>query len=138
MTKLFLPHATLEEWTLSDRADIQGDHLTIAGESATYPVVEAVHVTQLVSGTDTQKLLQKVKTTAQLAELGAEHMQTSVLLGDDAYEAVPGYTVEVPEEVVAPAASAPAALPAAGPAAKNPARPGKETDLLAAFLLDKL
>jgi hypothetical protein len=124
VTTLFLPQSQLEEWALSEKADLKDGRLVIAGESATYPVTQAVHFTRLVSGQDDKKLVNKVKTEAQLSELGAEQMADSVLLGDNAYEVVPGYVLQQGE--------------ASGPG-PGPGRPSTtDTNLLADFLLNKL
>ncbi len=124
MAKLFLPQATLEEWALDDKADVKDGKLTIPGENATYPVAAAVHFLKVVSGTDDHKLVQKVKSLEHLQQLGAEHLADSVLMGETAYEVVPGYVTEVPVTQ----------LPAGG--REKPVNP--EADLLAAFLLNKL
>lgn len=119
--RLFLSQATLEEWALADRADVQERHLLIHEEGRKLPVEDAVHVARLVSGLDEQKLLHKVKTRAQLDALSAEQLADSVLVGESAYDVQQGYLVELPDADFA------AAL-----------QPEKETDLLAQFLLDKL
>ena len=121
--KLFLPQAQLEEWALEDKADIKDGVLVVTGEAGTYPVSPAVHVLQLVTGEDANRLVTKVKTEEQLKGLGAEQMADSVLLGDTAYEVVPGYVAEVP-------------VPQ--DASSEEEKPGSETDLLAAFLLNKM
>jgi hypothetical protein len=118
--KLFLPQTQLEEWALADKADVRDGRLLVAGEGgAGHPVTPAVHFVQLVSGADEQRLLAKVKTESQLASLGAEKMADSVLVGENAYEVVSGYVTEV----------------AAPPPAQQPE---SETDLLAAFLLNRM
>jgi hypothetical protein len=117
--KLFLPQATLEEWLAAEKADLQEDSLVIPAENATYPLTPAVHFTKVVSGEDERGLVNKVKSKAQLDALSAEQMMDSVILGDDAYEVVPGYTAEV-------------SAPGAGKKA------GSEADLLAEFFLNKL
>jgi hypothetical protein len=120
--KLFLPQTQLEEWALGDKADLKDGKLVVmAEEGASFPAVPAVHFVQLVTGEDTHKLVAKVKTEAQLESLGAEQMADSVILGESAYEVVPGYLTEV------------AAAPR--PADK---KPSNETDLLAAFILNKM
>lgn len=119
--KLFLSQATLEEWALADKADVQEHHLVIHGEAAKLPVEDAVHVARLVSGADEQKLLHKVKTVGQLDALSAEQLADSVLVGESAYDVERGYLVQLPDAEFA------AAL-----------KPEKEADLLAQFLLDKL
>lgn len=117
--KLFLPQTLLEEWALSEKADLRDAALFVTEERQTFPLEGAVHFKSLASGEDAQKLLSKVKTHAQLAELSGEHMMGSVLLGETAYEVEDGYLVEVPD---APAASTSAS---------------QDSDLLAAFLLQK-
>ena len=127
VTKLFLPQTTLEEWALSDKADIKDGKLVVAEEKdASYPVTPAVHFLRLVSGVDEKKLLQKVKTQPQLEGMGADHYADSVILGETAYEVAPGYLAEVPTP-----------KPEAKPLdPRKKASP--EADLLAAFILDKL
>jgi hypothetical protein len=121
LVRLFLSQATLEEWVVADKADVQEHHLLIHNESARLPVEDAVHVARLVSGSDEQELLHKVKTVGQLDALSAEQLADSVLVGESAYDVQRGYLVQLPEADFA------AAL-----------KPEKEADLLAQFLLDKL
>ncbi len=123
--KLFLPHKTLEDWMVSEKADLQDGKLLVTEGKVSYPVAAGVHFAKLVSGEDTQGLLGRVKTTAQLTALSAEHFQDSCIVGEAAYEVVEGYVTEV------------ATVPAAkGDGKKKTASP--EADLLAAFILDKL
>jgi hypothetical protein len=121
--RLFLPQAQLEEWALEDKADVKDGVLVVTGEEGVYPVTPAVHIVQLVTGEDANGLVTKVKTEDQLKTLGAEQMADSVLLGDTAYEVVPGYVAEVP-------------LPSDASSADG--KTGSEADLLAAFLLNKM
>jgi hypothetical protein len=121
VARLFLPQKTLEDWVLAEKADLKDDRLIVSKEPGSYPVVPGVHFLKLVSGPDERKLLSKVKTYEQLQKLGAEHMAETVILGETAYEVVPGYIADVP--VAARAAKKAGAT---------------ETDMLAAFLLDKL
>jgi hypothetical protein len=95
--KLFLPQTLLEEWAGAETADVHDQALVLTGESVRYPVEPAVHVLALVSGPDEHQLLKKVKTDAQLAELGAERLADSVVSGETAYDVVSGYVVKVPE-----------------------------------------
>jgi hypothetical protein len=119
--RLFLSQATLEEWLVADKADVREHHLLIHEESARLPVEDAVHVARLVSGADEQKLLHKVKTSAQLDALSAEQLADSVLVGESAYDVQRGYLVQLPDADFASAL-----------------KPEKETDLLAQFFLEKL
>jgi hypothetical protein len=121
--RLFLPQATLEQWVLDDKADLRDGKLVVHSETSACPVEPAVHFLKLVAGVDDNKLVSRVKTEAQLAQLGAERFEDSVVLGESAYEVVPGYVADV-----------------AAPASKNDKRQpnSPETDLLAAFILDKM
>jgi len=114
--KLFLPQTTLEEWATTDQADVHDQALVLSGEAAKFPVEPAVHVKALVSGPDEHQLLRKVKTDAQLSELGAERLADSVVAGESAYDVEAGYVVQVPDPGPAPT----------------------ETALLADYLLNKL
>lgn len=129
--RLFLPQTTLEEWAMEDRADLKEGRLVVTGDSATWAVHPAVHFIKVVSGNDESGLLEKVKTDAQLAELGADHLADSVVMGETAYEVVPGYIAEV--GAVPTHASRPGANP---PDARKPSN--SEADLLAAFILNKM
>jgi hypothetical protein len=95
--KLFLPQTVLEEWATADKADVHEHALVVTGEPVRYPVEPAVHVMALVSGPDEHQLLRKVKTDAQLAELGAERLADSVVAGETAYDVESGYLVQVPQ-----------------------------------------
>jgi hypothetical protein len=114
--KLFLPQSILEEWAGDDKADVREHALVLSGETGKFPVEAAVHVKALVSGPDEHQLLKKVKTDAQLSELGAERLADSVVAGESAYDVESGYVVQVPDTSPAPT----------------------ETSLLADYLLNKL
>lgn len=124
MPRFFLPQSTLEEWALEDKADLRDGMLVVHGDPSPWPVEPAVHFIKLVAGQDVEKLVSRVKTDTQLARLGCERLEDSVVLGESAYEVVPGYVAEV----------------AAPAAAKNSDKrqPSSEADLLAAFILDKM
>ena len=123
--KLFLPQKTLEDWSMSDKADLEEGRLVVRESKSSHAVVAAVHFVKVISGTDAHQLTGRVKTMKQLDELGAEHMMDSVLLGETAFEVVPGYVADV----VPP-------MPPSKSDKKKPISP--EADLLAAFILDKL
>jgi len=124
--KLFLPQKTLEEWATSDKADLADGKLVVREGGTSHPVTPAVHFSKLVSGADTHGLVGRVKTTTQLAELGAEHLADSCIIGETAYEVAEGYITEVVTPAAAPKPEG----------KKKSASP--EADLLAAFILDKL
>ncbi|MRG97205.1 hypothetical protein [Polyangium spumosum] len=90
--RVFFPQVALDEWLGEDRVDLRNDELTIKSEGRKYRIIEAIRVLSEVSGSpDSHELLGKVKSKAFLAELGAEILETSMILGDNAYDVVPGF-----------------------------------------------
>lgn len=90
--RVFFPQAALDEWVATDRVDVRGDDLTIKGAQRRYRAVEALRVVREVTGTpDSNDLVGTVKSKAFLIELGAEILGGSMILGDNAYDVVPGF-----------------------------------------------
>lgn len=90
--RVFFPQAALDEWIADDRIDLRNDELTIKGENRKYRIIEAVRIVGEVTGVpDVHELVGKVKSRAFLTELGAEILEGSVLIGDNAYDAVQGF-----------------------------------------------
>jgi hypothetical protein len=90
--RVFFPQAALDEWIAEDRIDLRNDELTIKSENRKYRIAEAVRIMAEVTGQpDANELVGKVKSHAFLSELGAEILEGSVIIGDNAYDAVPGF-----------------------------------------------
>jgi hypothetical protein len=90
--RVFFPQAAMDEWIVDGTVDLQQNELTIVAEGRRYKLAEAVRVLREVSGTgDVHKLVGRVKACAYLEELGAEIVETSMLLGDAAYDVAPGW-----------------------------------------------
>lgn len=90
--RVFFPQRALDLWLLEAKIDFSGRELVIKAENRQYQVVEAVRILQEVSGTvDLFDLVGRVKSVNYLTELGAEILETSMILGDNAYEVVPGF-----------------------------------------------
>ncbi|HLK40994.1 MAG TPA: hypothetical protein VKU41_29790 [Polyangiaceae bacterium] len=90
--RIFFPQAGLDEWVLSGSVDLQDGELTILPSGHKYKLAEAVHVLREVSGSgDLHELLGRVKARAYLEQLGAEIVESSMLLGDSAYDVEPGW-----------------------------------------------
>lgn len=130
--RVFFPQVALDAWIAEDRVDLRNDELTIKSENRKYRIIEAVRIMAEVTGTpDENELVGKVKSHAFLSELGAEIVEGSVILGDNAYDAVPGF-------VGAPVGSFAEHRKTTSPAsAKNRTINNDET-LLAALLIKKL
>ncbi len=125
--RVFFPQGALDEWMANDRVEIERDELTILSENRRFRIVEAVRILREVAGAgDEAELIGKVKSKPYLAELGAELMEESMILGDAAYDVVPGF-------VGAPIGSFEehrASIPETGAAAAL----SSDEELLAAFL----
>lgn len=90
--RVFFPQAALDQWIVDGTVDLQRGELTILAEGRRYALEEAVHVLREVSGAgDAAKLVGRVKTRAVLEGQGAEIVETSMLLGDTAYDVEPGW-----------------------------------------------
>ena len=90
--RVFFPQAALDEWLVEDRVDLKQDELMIKSEGRRYKIVEAIRIMREVTGApDAHELLGKVKSRAFLNELGAEILEGSMILGDNAYDVVPGF-----------------------------------------------
>jgi hypothetical protein len=125
--RIFFPTALLDVWIADERVELAGDELLLREEGRRYRIAEAVHVvTDVAGGGDGNKLLGKVKTQTQLQAISAEVLETSMIVGDDAYEVVPGF-IGTPM----------GAAPAPQPSPEVPA-PTTEEELLAQFLMKSL
>lgn len=90
--RVFFPQEALDLWTADDRVDVSADELILKAEERRFRVVEAVHIVREVTGTpDPNELVGKVKSRAYLAELGAELLEGSMIIGENAYDVVPGF-----------------------------------------------
>jgi hypothetical protein len=130
--RVFFPQASLDEWITGDRVDLKGEELTIKSEGRRYKIIEAIRVLREVSGSaDTHELIGKVKSKAFLEELGAEILESSMILGDNAYDVVQGF-------VGAPVGSFAEHRKDMPPESRPEPGIMTDEDLLAAFLASKL
>ncbi len=90
--RIFFPQHALDVWLAEAKIDFSGRELVIKAAGRQYQVVEAARIVQEVSGSeDVYDLVGRVKTVTFLTELGAEILESSMLLGDNAYEVIPGF-----------------------------------------------
>ena len=74
------------------RVDLLDGQIIVQGEGRRYRVVEAVRViAEVTGGLDEYELVGRVKSVVYLTELGAELLGTSMVIGDLAYEVIPGF-----------------------------------------------
>jgi hypothetical protein len=90
--RVFFPQSALDQWMLDGTVDLEGLRLTILAEARHYTLAEAVRVVAEVSGTDdVHELVGRVKAKPFLEELGSEIVENSMIIGDNAYDIVPGW-----------------------------------------------
>lgn len=90
--RVFFSQEALDLWLGDGRVELTGEDLLLKEPGRHYRIIEAVHVLREVTGTpDPHELLGKVKSRGFLAELGAELLEGSMILGDNAYDVVQGF-----------------------------------------------
>ncbi len=90
--RLFLSQEALEQWISTGRAAIDGEEMTDTSNSRKFRLLTGVRFLSEVTGSpDASVLVGKVKDVDQLAQLKAEHLHDSVILGDNAYSVQPGF-----------------------------------------------
>ena len=135
--RLFIPQERLDAWAAEDNIEIDEPRLSLDGADTGLELAPAVRFMQEVTGEgDPHGLIGKVKTTAQLGEMGADHMHDSVIVEESAYEVLEGYTasrldaaLQQPTESVQEAVDEP-------PEARS--KEGSEAEDLARLLIEKL
>ncbi|HXX67938.1 MAG TPA: hypothetical protein VEK07_12180 [Polyangiaceae bacterium] len=89
--RFFFPQTALDQWISDGSAELRDGQLTLAA-GRRFSVAEALRVLREVSGLgDELELVGRVKTREQLAGIGAEIVETSMLIGDAAYDVEPGW-----------------------------------------------
>jgi hypothetical protein len=90
--RVFFPQAALDQWIVDGVVELQNNELTILGEGRRYRLAEAVRVLREVSGAeDPNELVGRVKARGYLEQLGAEIIESSMLVSESAYDVEPGW-----------------------------------------------
>ena len=92
MARLFISQTRLDAWTAEERIDVQGDVMTLSADGRSFAIRPAVLFTR-VAGTDDDPhgLLGTVLDQQALADLGADHYMSSVIIGETAYDVTDGF-----------------------------------------------
>jgi hypothetical protein len=90
--RVFFPQTAVDQWGIDSKIDLVGNELILLAEGRRYKVEEAVRIVAEVTGAnDDRKIIGKVKPKRALEEIGAELLETSMILGENAYDVVPGW-----------------------------------------------
>ncbi len=130
--RVFFPQACLDQWGVEGKIELTPTELVILAEGRRYEISEVVRVVVEVTGAeDPHGIVGKVKSKAELEAMGAEILENSMIVGDNAYDVVPGWAgtpstpfedhLLSPERMIALGGRAPAA------------GPSSEEDMLARF-----
>lgn len=93
--RIFFPQPAVDEWALEGMIELTASELVIVEEGRAYRVKEAVRVLAEVTGAeDPHGLVGKVKPKSDLEGKGAEILEGSMIIGDNAYDVVPGWSGE--------------------------------------------
>lgn len=114
MPAVFITNAMLTQWSDQGKVRLDDTTLTLLQENRTVKLQPAVRFIKLIDGgDDPNKLIGKVKTPEQLAEMKAEHYMDSVILGDIGYTVVEGFLGDLspPPKKANAAAARPAKKP---------------------------
>lgn len=144
--RVFFPQGALARWLDEGKVELSGETLTMCQDGHSYRIVEAARIMREISGApDTYQLQGRVKSRVFLLELGAEIVEESMILGDNAYDIVPGFlgTLIRSRQAKEQAARSPEPAPPPPKAPPPPAAAKREEatsdeDLLVKFLLKGL
>jgi hypothetical protein len=90
--RVFFPQASLDQWGIEGKIELTPTELVLLSEARRYDIAEVVRVLVEVTGAaDPHGLVGKVKPKAELEALGAEILESSMIIGDNAYDVVPGW-----------------------------------------------
>jgi hypothetical protein len=92
VARLFISNPRLETWSAEGKISLEGTKMMLNELSRSFDIKPAVFFERVAGGDpDPHDLLGKVKDEDQLAEMGADHMASSVIYVDTAYEVVAGF-----------------------------------------------
>ena len=90
--RVFFPQACLDQWGVEGKIELTPTELLLLAEGRRYDITEVVRVVIEVTGSpDPHGIVGKVKSKAELENIGAEILENSMIIGDNAYDVVPGW-----------------------------------------------
>ncbi len=90
--RVFFPQEALDTWVVSGSVDLQDHDLLLRDEGRRYRLSEGARVVAEVTGEpDGFDIVGKCKTLVFLQELGADILERSMIIDNNAYDIVPGF-----------------------------------------------
>ncbi|HVJ90691.1 MAG TPA: hypothetical protein VM580_12870 [Labilithrix sp.] len=131
--RVFFSQACLDQWGVEGKIELSPTELVMLAEGRRYQISEVVRVVVEVTGSpDPHGIVGKVKSKTELEGLGAEILENSMIIGDNAYDVVPGWA-GVPATPFAEHLASSARKVARGARGLTGPDPVSEEDLLARF-----
>ena len=97
MPRIFVAQSLADSWLSAGRVQLERDLLRLpqltGATPATALFINPAVFFKCIDGTETDAhdVVGRVKTAQELAQMGADHYETSVVMGDYAYTVVPGF-----------------------------------------------
>ena len=97
MPRIFVAQSLADQWLSAGRVQLERDLLRLPHLGGAAPATDlfinpAVFFERIDgSEADVHDVVGRVKTAQELAQMGADHYESSVVMGDYAYTVVPGY-----------------------------------------------
>jgi hypothetical protein len=105
MARLYISQRRVDTWTTEKRIAVDGETMTLLELNRLFVIRPAVRFLKVVGDdSDPHDLLGKVLEEAALTEMGADHLATSVIYRETAYEVENGFMgTPLPKGAAAPA-----------------------------------
>ena len=102
MARLYISQKRIDAWSAENRIDVKGDIMTLVEHKRSFTIRPAVRFLKVSGGEeDPHDLVGKVKAETEIADMGADHMADSVIVGETAYDVENGFVGEaLPKGVV--------------------------------------
>jgi len=92
VARLFISNQRLEAWSSEGKIELDGTRMILSELGRAFDIKPAVYFARVAGGdTDPHDLLGRVKDEEELATMGADHMASSVIYVDTAYEVISGF-----------------------------------------------
>jgi hypothetical protein len=93
MPRIFVAQSALDRWMSAGGASLEADLMKLSAvPGVNFYINPGVHFVSLDGGgTDPYDIIGSVKTSHELAQLGGDHYDASVIIGDSAYSVRPGF-----------------------------------------------
>jgi hypothetical protein len=99
MARLFISADQMERWNQEGKVVISEDVMTLPALGRAFRLRASVRFVSVIDGEDHHRLVGRIKTEEQLAEIGGEHYGASVIVGESGYECEEGFIGRPIDEV---------------------------------------